>query len=80
MKVVVNRGSGFLGSHVVPRLVDDGLEVTSFHLRPVEKPGIRSILGDLLDGAAVNLAVSGHDSVCHPRLRKSSLGGELDLQ
>lgn len=65
MKVVVTGAAGFLGSHVVQRLVDDGFEVTCFDLRPVEKPGIRSILGDLLDAGAVNLAVTGHDVVCH---------------
>jgi UDP-glucose 4-epimerase len=39
--------------------------VTGFDLRSVSQSGVRSIVGDLGDAAAVNQVVAGHDVVCH---------------
>ncbi|MFN2486946.1 MAG: NAD-dependent epimerase/dehydratase family protein [Acidimicrobiia bacterium] len=64
MKVLVTGAAGFLGGHVVERLLRDGFEVTAFDQRPFGGEA-RSIVGDLVDPEAMKEAVAGHDSVCH---------------
>ena len=67
MKVVVFGGSGFIGSHVADALTEAGHNVSIFDLKP--SPYIKSnqemILGDILDEGAVNIAITGCDSVYH---------------
>lgn len=65
MKAVVTGAAGFLGPHVARRLLEDGFEVASYDLAPVNLPGVRSILGDLLDSEGVEQAVQGADVVLH---------------
>lgn len=64
MKILVTGAAGFLGGHVVSQLLEDGCEVTSFDQKPAGGD-VRSIIGDLVDAAAVSDAVAGHDVVCH---------------
>lgn len=54
MKIFVIGGSGFLGSHLVPKLVSAGHEVTVLTRREsevarLESAGARPVLGDILD-------------------------------
>lgn len=65
MKALVTGAAGFLGQHVVDRLLADGIEVTAFDIRPVQVPGARSVEGDLRDAESVIQAIDGHDVVCH---------------
>jgi len=70
MRVLVTGGTGFLGSHICARLVEDGYEVTVLR-RPMSNPvrltgrGVRYVLGDVTDAESVNLAVRGQQIVIH---------------
>ncbi|HEX6308368.1 MAG TPA: NAD-dependent epimerase/dehydratase family protein [Longimicrobiales bacterium] len=77
MNVLVTGGAGFIGSHVVDRLVADGHDVTVLdNLDPqVHGPGasppawlppaIRFIRGDVRDAEAVARALDGAEAVIH---------------
>jgi UDP-glucose 4-epimerase len=66
-RLVVTGGSGFLGSHLVDALVDQGHEVTVFDRtasRWLPKPA-RMVVGDLADVGALASVVAGADAVYH---------------
>ncbi len=68
LKVLVTGGSGFIGSHVVDRLLEAGHEARIFDV--VESPykaGERceSVVGDLLDPASICAAAEGCDAIMH---------------
>ncbi len=75
MKALVTGGAGFIGSHLVDRLLAGGHEVTVFdnlstgRRRFLEdagtRPGFRLVEGDVLDLPALSQAVAGHDQVFH---------------
>jgi UDP-glucose 4-epimerase len=66
MKVLVTGGNGFIGSHVVQALLQQGHEPVVFdrHLR-VAPPGCELILGDVRDQVAVTEAVAHVEGVIH---------------
>ena len=63
MRVVVTGGSGFLGSHVADGLIAAGHDVTVFDQAPTTR--FQSVVGDLLDPAALAAAFRGASAVCH---------------
>ena len=68
LKVLVTGGSGFIGSHVVDRLLDAGHEARIFDV--LESPyeaGERceTVVGDLLDPASILAAAEGCDAIMH---------------
>ncbi len=74
MRVLVTGGAGFIGSHVVDRLIDDGHAVRMLdallplaHARVPDdlNPAAELIVADLRDPAAAGRAVAGVDAVCH---------------
>ena len=73
-KFLVTGGSGFIGSHVVDRLVAEGAgEVVVFDARPrtdnlteaLEHGNVRIVEGDVGDSAALAQAATGVDGVFH---------------
>ncbi len=66
MKVLVTGGSGFIGSHVVEKLIDQGIEARVLDMKdpPVETPA-ELIRGSLTDPEVVEQAVEGCDAVIH---------------
>ncbi len=64
MRALVTGSSGFVGSHLVRRLLADGHEVTGFDAQPPRRPlepgaeGWRNIRGDIRDEATVRAAMA----------------------
>lgn len=77
MRVLVTGGDGFIGSHVVDALVDDGHEVRVLdslvaHGAPPghRREGVAYVDGDVRDAAAWHAAIGdGVDAVCHQAAR-----------
>jgi UDP-glucose 4-epimerase len=67
VKVLVTGGAGFIGSHVVDRLLASGYEASVFDLtRPrYHDRAVEYQIGDVLDRAAVGAALRGCDAVIH---------------
>lgn len=68
--VLVVGGNGFIGSHLVDRLAADGHEVVVFDRFSSGVPryvatGVRAVVGDLADTAALRGAMGGVDEVFH---------------
>lgn len=59
MKVGVIGGSGFIGSHVVDKLVDAGHDVTVFDIMTPHRPDVRHIVADILDAGRTTVALAG---------------------
>jgi nucleoside-diphosphate-sugar epimerase len=66
-RVLVTGGSGFLGSLLVRRLLDEGHLVTSMDLLPatIAAPGFTAIVGDIRDRALLDRHLPGHEAVFH---------------
>ncbi len=66
MRVLVTGGSGFIGSHVVDKLRDKGVNVRVYDLTmPTYRKDIEYCQGSLLDMNLLGAAMSGVDAVMH---------------
>ncbi len=67
MKVLVTGGSGFIGSHVLDKLLAAGHEPVNFDLRPspYHDGEVRTKIGDVTDTGALSHALSGCDAIIH---------------
>jgi nucleoside-diphosphate-sugar epimerase len=84
-RVLVTGGAGYVGSALVPRLMDAGYEVTVLDrclygppILPVDDPRLHMILGDIRDARAVSEAVAGQDAVIHLACISNDPSFELD--
>lgn len=70
-KILITGGAGYVGSMLVPSLLDDGYEVTVFDLCIYgddvldSHPKLRLVKGDIRDIGLFRAAVEGHDTVIH---------------
>jgi UDP-glucose 4-epimerase len=66
MKVLVTGGSGFIGSHVVDKLRDKGIEVRIFDMiEPTFRKDVEFYHASLLDLDSLRSAMSGIDAIYH---------------
>jgi UDP-glucose 4-epimerase len=66
MKVLVTGGSGFIGSHVVDKLKNKGVNVRVYDtVMPTFRKDIEYYQGSILDRDALGFAMSGIDAVMH---------------
>ena len=65
MRTLVTGGGGFIGSHVVDRLVAAGHDVAVVDLRPPQRPDVGHIAADINDLDALVAAFAGADTVFH---------------
>lgn len=66
MKVLVTGGSGFIGSHVVDKLRDKGVEVRVYDgVMPTYRKDIEFYQGSILDMTSLGFAINGVDAVFH---------------
>src|SRR4029450_3558260 len=49
-RIVFTGGSGKAGKHVVPHLLSHGYEVLNLDLRPLDHPGVHTLMTDVADG------------------------------
>jgi len=85
MKAFVTGGAGFIGSHVVDRLIQEGRSVTVFdnlstgfeeNLAVHAGSGLLTLhRGDVLDAAALTSAMEGHDILFHFQANADVRGG-----
>ncbi len=89
-RVLVTGGAGFIGSHLVDRLIGEGRGVTVLddlssgaleNLRDAQSSGdVRLVVGSILDPAAVATAMEGCDVVFHLAVKcvRSSIGKPVE--
>jgi len=68
LKALVTGGAGFIGSHVVDRLLAEGHDARVFDLLPwayESRPGLEVVAGDLLDPGELRGAAEGCDVIVH---------------
>jgi UDP-glucose 4-epimerase len=66
MKVLVTGGSGFIGSHVVDKLRDKGIDVRVYDgIMPIFRTDIEFYQGSILDITSLAFAMSDTDAVFH---------------
>jgi UDP-glucose 4-epimerase len=68
LRVLVTGGAGFIGSHVVDKLIAAGHEprIVDLVATPYQAAGaVESVVGDLVDPETATAAVSGCDAVMH---------------
>ncbi|CCH02293.1 Flavin reductase FR [Fibrella aestuarina BUZ 2] len=67
MRIIIFGATGSIGRELVRQALDQGHTVTAFSRRPesvqVEHPSLQVYAGDVLDYAAVEQAIGGHDAV-----------------
>jgi dihydroflavonol-4-reductase len=70
LRFAVTGATGFIGSHLIARLIHDGHQVTAVVRRPDAIPalsqmGVETVIGDVGDPASLSNAMNGADVVFH---------------
>ena len=66
MNILVTGGSGFIGSHVVDKLIDAGHNVRVLDIKkPTHRGDVEYIKGDITSGKDIRKSLNGIEMVCH---------------
>ena len=66
MKILVTGGSGFIGSHVVDKLIDAGHKVRVLDIKkPTHRGDVEYIKGDITSEKDIRKSLNGIEIVCH---------------
>jgi UDP-glucose 4-epimerase len=93
-RAFVSGGAGFIGSHIVDRLVETGVHVTiydnfstgqeSFISHHADNPQVKVVRADILDSERLNSEIAGCDFVFHLQANADVRGGmratRIDLE
>lgn len=89
-KALVTGGAGFIGSHIVDRLVRQGASITvydnfstgqeEFIAHHSANPRVRVVRADVLDLATLSSEMAGHDFVFHMQANADVRGGMLNTR
>src|ERR1700690_4124058 len=84
-RVFVTGGAGYIGSLLVPKLLDRGYKVTSYDISyygdnflPKNNPNLQVIRGDIRDTAKLARAIPGHDAFVSLACISNDASFELD--
>ena len=84
-RVFVTGGAGYIGSVLVPRLLERGYKVTSYDISyygdnflPKNNPNLTVLRGDIRDTANLAQAVAGHDAFISLACISNDASFELD--
>lgn len=84
-RILVTGGAGYVGSRLVPQLLDDGYDVVVFDIMwfgcahlPLDAPGLTVVEGDIRDTAAFAAACVGVDTVISLACVSNDASFELD--
>src|ERR1700744_6704049 len=84
-RVFVTGGAGYVGSGLIPRLLDRGYKVTSYDISyygdnflPKNNPNLQVLRGDIRDTAKLAQAVAGHDAFISLACISNDASFELD--
>ena len=84
-RVFVTGGAGYIGSLLVPRLLDRGFKVTSYDISyygddflPKDNPALTVIQGDIRDIGKMSAAMWGHDAFINLACISNDASFELD--
>ncbi len=83
--VFITGGAGYVGSLLIPKLLDRGYGVTSYDISyygddflPKENPNLRVVQGDIRDAVKLSDAVRGHDAFVSLACISNDASFELD--
>jgi nucleoside-diphosphate-sugar epimerase len=84
-RVFVTGGAGYVGSELIPRLLERGYAVTSYDISyygdnflPKNNPNLKVIRGDIRDTAKLAKAIAGHDAFISLACISNDASFELD--
>ncbi len=66
MRAFVTGGSGFIGSHLIEALINNGWQVSALaHRQTILQPGITILRGDITDAGPMKIGLKGTDVLFH---------------
>ncbi len=84
-RIFVTGGAGYVGSLLIPRLLDRGYQVTSYDISyygdsflPKKNPNLQVLHGDIRDAARLAQVVPGHDAFINLACISNDASFELD--